>query len=110
MIHYMLTASQSKVKQTQHLGVILDYKLSFQAHMNAKLSKVKQGLGLLKQCFQFAPRKSVEDIYKMLIRPHLDYADVLFHTPDIQSNMLFSDDDIIPTSMKSLSPFNIMLP
>jgi hypothetical protein len=70
--------------------------------MNEKLSKVKQGLGLLRQCFQFAPRKSLEDIYKMYIRPHLDYADVLFHLPDTQSNMLFSDDDNIPTAMKKL--------
>ena len=91
-----------RVKQTTHLGFLLDSKLNFQAHINTKLSKVKQGLGLLKQFFQFAPRKSLEDIYKMHIRPHLDYADVIFHTPDIQSNMLFSDDDNIPTSMKKL--------
>jgi hypothetical protein len=61
--------------------------------MNEKLAKVKQWLGLLRQCFQFTPRKALEDIYKFYIRPHLDYADVLFHSPDTQSTMLLSDDD-----------------
>ena len=37
------------VKETKHLGMILDSELSFASHFEGKLAKSRQGLGLMKQ-------------------------------------------------------------
>ena len=37
-----------KVDEHKHLGIILDSKLSFSAHIKAAISKTRKGVGLLK--------------------------------------------------------------
>ena len=37
-----------KVSEHKHLGVILDSKLSFSAHIKSAISKTRKGIGLLK--------------------------------------------------------------
>ena len=37
-----------KIPSQKHFGIILDSKLSFISHINAVISKCKQGIGLLK--------------------------------------------------------------
>ena len=65
----------------KHLGLILDSKLTFSHHIKEKTSKVRKGIGLIKYLSSFAPTKTLDQIYKMYIRPHLDYCDVIFDTP-----------------------------
>ena len=38
-----------QVTETKHLGMILDSKLSFESHLDEKLAKARQGIGLMKQ-------------------------------------------------------------
>ncbi len=71
-----------KVPETKHLGVILDSKLSFKSHTTAKISMARKGIGIIKKIYPFVSRKTLNDVYKMYIRPHLDYADVLYHIPN----------------------------
>ena len=71
-----------KVDETKHLGLILDSKLYFQSHLNEKLKLDRKGIGVIKRLFPYVSRKTLEDIYKLYIRPHLDYADVIFHIPN----------------------------
>ena len=70
-----------KVPEHKHLGIILDSKLSFTSHINAVISKCRQGIGLLKFLSKYLPRQTLNEIYKLYIRPHLDYGDVIYHTP-----------------------------
>ena len=70
-----------KVPEHKHLGIILDSKLSFTSHINAAISKCRQGIGLLKLLSIYLPRHTLNEIYKLYIRPHLDYGDVIYHTP-----------------------------
>ena len=69
-----------KVPEHKHLGIILDSKLSFSSHINAVISKCRQGIGLLKLLSKYLPRHTLNKIYKLYIRPHLDYGDVIYHT------------------------------
>jgi hypothetical protein len=71
-----------KVPETKHLGVILDSKLFFKSHTTAKISMARKGIGIIKKIYPFVSRKTLNDVYKMYIRPHLDYADVLYHIPN----------------------------
>ena len=53
--------------------------------MNEKISKANKGISLIKRLYRHLPRKSLLCIYKSFIRPHLDYADVIYDQPHIDS-------------------------
>ena len=69
----------------KHLGLFLDKKLSFDHHLNEKVSKAYKGISLIKRLYRYLPRKSLLCIYKSFIRPHLDYADVIYDQPHNES-------------------------
>ena len=69
------------VNEQKHLGLILDAKLTFASHINEKLSRARKGLGILKSLSRYLSVKTLDQIYKMYIRPHLDFCDVIFHVP-----------------------------
>ena len=56
----------------------LDGKLNFNHHINVKISKANEGTGVIKRLSYILPRKSLITIYKLFIRPHLDYYDVIY--------------------------------
>ena len=62
----------------KHLGMLLDYKLSYEHHLKSVLNKVKKTIGLLRKFQQILPRQSLITIYKSFIRPHLDYGDIVY--------------------------------
>ena len=70
-----------KVDDTKHLGLLLHQKLSFDPHLDKKIKEARQGVGLMKQIYPYVPRAALETVYKMYIRPHLDYCDIIFHVP-----------------------------
>ena len=53
-----------------------------------KISKCNKGIGLIKRFFKNSPRNTLLTIYKSYVRPHLDYADVIY---DQTQNMVFSN-------------------
>ena len=65
----------------KHLGLFLDKKLTFGHHLNEKISKANKDIGLIKRLYSYLPRKSLLNIYKSFIRPHLDYGDVIYDQP-----------------------------
>ena len=68
-----------KVNEHKHLGIILDSKLSFSAHIKSIFSKTRRGIGLLKYLSNYLPTESLGQLYKLYVRPHLDYGDVIYH-------------------------------
>ena len=71
------------VNEHKHLGLILDSKLTFGSHINEKLSKARKGVGVIKFLSSYVPVKTLDQIYKMYVRPHLDFCDVIYHKPEI---------------------------
>ena len=79
--HPPLVFNNNNVSQTysqKHLGVILDFKLTFEEHLNNVLAKVNKAVGLLRKLRNTLPRTTLVAIYKAFIRPHLDYGNVLY--------------------------------
>ena len=68
----------SQTYSQKHLGVILDFKLTFEERVNNVLAKVNKAVGLLRKLRNILPRTTLITIYKAFIRPHLDYGDVLY--------------------------------
>ena len=78
--------SEIKLSSNQkHLGLTLDSKLSFNKHINDKINQANKDVGLLRKLQAILPRNSVLTIYKLLIRPLLDYADVTYYQPSNES-------------------------
>ena len=66
----------------RHIGMYLDEKLNYNAHIKEKLSKVYKGIGLLRNVSNKFPRQALVTIYKAFIKPHLDYGDIVYDKPD----------------------------
>ena len=62
----------------KHLGMILDTKLDFQEHLKDKLSKISKTIGLLRKLQKILTRHPLITIYKLFIKPHLDYGDIIY--------------------------------
>ena len=65
----------------KHLGLILDNKLDFNQHIDEKIKNCNRIIGIMKRLSLSLPRKSLLTIYKSFIRPHLDYADIIYDNP-----------------------------
>ena len=68
----------SRKDNTKHLGVYLDSRLNFSKHIKEKILKAMKGISLLKFLSKYVDRNVLAMSYKMYIRPHLDYGDVIF--------------------------------
>ena len=70
-----------QVDQHKHLGLILDSKLSFSAHIISTISKARKGISLLNYLSKYLPRHTFNDLYKLSVRPQLDYGDAIYPIP-----------------------------
>ena len=55
-----------KVSEHKHLGIILDSKLSFSAHIKSAFSKTRKGIGLLKYLSIHLTRHTLNELYNDL--------------------------------------------
>ena len=77
--------SLENVNAFKYLGLWLDTELSFNAHIEATVLKVKQCLCQLYRlivCFTFDTRKRIA---QQLLLPLIDYADIVYHTSSVTS-------------------------
>ena len=70
-----------KVNEQKHLGLILDSGLTFKKHFDDKIIKAKKNIGIIKHLSKFLPLKTLDQMFKTLVRPHLDYCDIIYHIP-----------------------------
>ena len=89
-----------RVNEHKHLGLILDSKLSFSQHVNEKIKIARKSLGVIKYLSSYLPIKTLELIYKLYIRPHFDYCDVIYHIPNIHD--MYTSANSLHTLMESI--------
>ena len=75
---YFNSVQVQRANQQKHLGIILAEKLNFKCHIDKALTKTRKGIVAIKRVHNFLPRKSLITIYNAIIRPHLDYEDILY--------------------------------
>ena len=78
----MANTEISRVNEHKHLGIILDSQLNFQSHIRAAILKARRGIGLIRYLSQYVSRDALNLAYKLYVRPHLDYGDIIFHRCD----------------------------
>ena len=69
----------------KHLGLVLDTKLTFDSHLKEKRAKANKEIDIIKRLYNNLPRNALLSMYKSFIRPHLDYADIIYDQPHNQT-------------------------
>ena len=69
----------AKVNEQKHLSLILDSNLSFEKHLNEIIIKAKKIVGILKHLSKRLSLKTLDQMYKALVRSHFDYCDIIYH-------------------------------
>ena len=70
-----------KASYQKHLGLFLDEKLTFKHHIDNTLCKVSKGIAVIKRLRHVLPGKSLLTIYKVFLRPLIDYGDIIYDQP-----------------------------
>ena len=69
----------------KHLGIHLDKKLNFNHHVKEKITKANKDIGVIKKLRNILPTDALLTIYKYFVKPHLDYGDITYDQPQIES-------------------------
>ena len=72
------THTLEKVEEEKDLGVKIDSKLTISKHIQAQVNKANSTLGAIKHTFKTLDKDSFLRLYKGIIRPHLEYASVIW--------------------------------
>ena len=72
-------ASVARAKEHKHLDLILEPNLSSEKHLYEKMVKAKRNIEIIKQLNRFLLFTTLNKMYKTLVRPHLDYCDIIYH-------------------------------
>ena len=67
-----------QIRSQKHLEMLLDFKLSFNEHLEIVFVKVNRDIPILRKLQSVLPREAILTIYKSFIRPHFDYGDVIY--------------------------------
>ena len=63
-----------KAEKEKDLGVIIDQNLTFRDHINSKVNTANRNLGIIFRTFTYIDQEIFLNLYKSLVRPHLEYA------------------------------------
>ena len=96
----------AKMNDQKHLGLSLDSSLSFKKHVNEKINKAKKNLGLIKHLPMFLPHKTLDLMYKALVRSHFVYCGMIYHIPSKQTQIGVT----LNALMEKLKEFNTKQP
>ena len=72
-----------KVNEQKHLGLTLEPGLSVEKHLSEKIIKAKKNIGILKHLSKLLSLRTLDQMYKALVRSHLDYCDITYNIPSI---------------------------
>ena len=64
---------------------------------------MRRGIGILQFSSNYLPRQTPNELYKLYVRPHLDYGDIIYHIP--QKVCDFSHEVTLHRLMEQLDSF-----
>ena len=68
----------NQVSEQKDLGVIIDNKLNFIPHIQAMVKKANRNLGIIKRTFSYLDKTVFLNLYKSIVRLHLEYASTVW--------------------------------
>ena len=76
---YKINGENVKVQLEKDLGIWLDNKLTFEPPITKKANKANGMIAVVKKSFTKVTKQVFLNIYKCLIRPHLEFANLIWH-------------------------------
>ena len=76
--------------QHKHLGIQLDSELDFQSHISEAIGNARRGIGMIRYLSRYVSRNVLDQVYKLYVRPHLDYGDIIYHKYDPEMCLSFT--------------------
>ena len=82
--HYSLKTGNNNhklewVDDVKDIGVVIDNSLNFDKHINAKINKANQMMGIIRRSYRFLDNQTFKLLYKALVRCHFDYASTIWN-------------------------------
>ena len=74
-----LTEELKTIESEKDVGVTFSTDLKFNLHINNVIKKSNQLTGLIKRSFTYIDKEMLLKLYKSMVRPHLEYANVIWH-------------------------------
>ena len=73
------TAGIQTCNEEKDLGVIFDGTLKFDLHIQSAISKANRMIGILRRTFTYLDKDIFLQLYKALIRPHVEYGNAVWY-------------------------------
>ena len=70
----------------KHLGFFLYSELNFLRHVKEAITKARKGIGVSRFMAKYVTRGVLDQMYKLYVRPHVDYGDLICHRDDPEVN------------------------
>ena len=83
-IYKMKETILKQVHQEKDIGVIVDDQLKFESHIYEKINKANSMMGLIRRSFIHMDEDIFKKLFKALVRPHLEYANSIWHPTKIK--------------------------
>ena len=62
--------------------MILDSELNFYSHVKEKIVNARKAIGVIRFMSRYVTREVLDQMYKLYVRPHLDYGDIIYNKYD----------------------------
>ena len=69
----------------------MDSALNFHSHVKEKIVIARRGIGEIHHLSKYVTRDVLDQIYKLYVRPHLDYGDIIYHKVDLELSLDFTE-------------------
>ena len=76
--YHMSGKDLAKSEQETDLGVIIDSKLTFEAHIQGKINKANSIMGVIRRTMDYLDPESFKLLFTSLVRPHLEFANAIW--------------------------------
>ena len=80
--HPLIYFNRSEVvlkHEQKHLRMLLDSELNFYSHVKEKIVNARKAIGVIRSMSRYVTREVLDQMYKLYVRPHLDYGDIIYH-------------------------------
>ena len=74
-------------EEEKDLGVIIDSKLSFEAHMQSKINKANSIMGVIRRTMEYLDEENFRLLFTALVRPQLEYANAVW-SPHLKKHVI----------------------
>ena len=81
-----------KLQLNRSINILVSYSIpsSLFSHTREAIIKARSGIGIIRFLSKYVSRDVLDQTYKLYVRPHLDYGDIIYHKYDPEFKLDFT--------------------